>query len=216
MQALTAIGEVGIEYKGRSYLLRPSLFSMTRIGTPKEIVETFGIIMGGEPIAHPVYTPDAVKRWRAMRFETCLHVIRSCCDEDVTPLVGGLVPSRTGAGLRYQPGGMAIDAVLAIARCLMRHGVVGNAQRDTTKPEEVEDFNTEFNAADFVANAMAHLGMTAADAWQMTMTTFHGAMRAKFPAPPGGKPPKPHTPKQYDATMARLEKINALRRASKK
>lgn len=216
MNALTAVGEVGIEYKGRSYLLRPSLFSMTRIGTPQEIVETFGIVLGGEPEGHPVFAPDAAKRWRAMRFETCLHVIRSCCDDDVAPLIGGMVPSSTGRGIRYQPGAMDMEAVLAIARCLMRHGVVGNAKRDTSKPVDEEDFNAEFVAADFVAHAIAHLGMPAAEAWQMTMTTFHGAMRAKFPAPPGGKPPKPHTPKQYDATMARLEKINALRRASKK
>lgn len=210
MQALTAIGEVGIETGGRSYLLRPSLFSMTRIGSPSEIIEAFALLTGPEPTPiHPYVLPDLVKNWRRDRFRIALNVLHACSDDDLTPLVGGM----TGYN-RYSPGAMPIDDIVAVARSLIIHGVVGAAKPDSRRPVSDSDYMTEFKAAEYAATAIAHLGASEHEAWQMTMTSFAAAMRSKFPPDPKtANAPKPHTASEYDATMARLEKINAARAA---
>lgn len=210
MQALTAIGEVGIEVEGRSYLLRPSLFSMTRIGSPSEIVEAFALLTGSEPVVlHPFLLPDLVKNWRRDRFRVALNVMHACSDEDLTPLVGGMTGYR-----RYAPGAMPIDDIVAVARSLIVHGVVGAAKPDSRRPVSDSDYMTEFKAAEYAATAIAHLGASEHEAWQMTMTSFAAAMRSKFPPnPKDASAPKPHTATEYDATMARLKKINAARAA---
>ena len=210
MQVLTAIGEAGIEFEGRSYLLRPSLFSMTRIGSPSEIVEAFGLLTGPEPVPlHPFLLPDLVKNWRRDRFRMALNVLHACSDEDLTPLVGGM----SGYN-RYSRGAMAIDDIVAVARSLMLHGVVGAAKPDTSRAPQPGDFMTEFKASEYAAAAIAHLGASEAEAWRMTMTSFSAAMRSKFPPDPKkSEAPKPHTAAEYDATMARLKKINEARAA---
>lgn len=213
MQALTAIGEVGIEVEGRSYLLRPSLFSMTRIGSPAEIIEAFVLLTGSEPVpVHPFLLPDLVKNWRRDRFRAALNVLHACSDQDLTPVVGAMT-----AYNRYGSGAMSLHDVVAVARSLILHGVVGAAKPDPTRTPSADDYMTEFKAADYAAAAIAHLGASEADAWQMTMTSFSGAMRAKYPPQPkaAGADAKPHTASEYDATMARLKKINAARGAAK-
>lgn len=213
MQALTAIGEVGIEVEGRSYLLRPSLFSMTRIGSPAEILETFALLCGGEP---PRVFPDcpvldAAAKWRRDRFSAALIVMNSCTEDDLGELIGGFSGPR-----RYTPGRMPMADIIQVARSLILHGVTGNAKPDPRKPVKPGDYLTEFRAKDYVACAMAHLGASERDAWAMTMTSFTAAMRSKYP-PPEDKPDykAPPTPEVIDATMERLRKINALREGKK-
>ena len=213
MQALTAIGEVGIEVGGRSYLLRPSLFSMTRIGTPVEIVETFGLLCGPEPVNYFPGVPvlDPVPRWRRDRFSAALIVMNSCSADDLSDLIGAFTGYR-----RYRPGLMPMDDIIAIARSLIIHGVTGNAKPDSRRPPAKGDYLTEFKAGEYVACAMAHLGAAERDAWGMTMTSFSAAMRSKYPPPedtPGQRPAP--TLEVIDATMARLKKINALREGIK-
>lgn len=212
MQALTAIGEVGIETGGRSYLLRPSLFSMTRIGSPSEIVEAFALLTGPEPTPiHPFVLPNLVKNWRRDRFRMALNVLNACSPDDLTPLIGGMT-----AYNRYSPGLMPIDDIVAVARSLMIHGVTGVSKPESAANARPEDYSAEFKACDFVAAAMAHLGASESAAWAMTMTSFTAAMRAKYPPDPNTvNAPKPHTASEYDATMARLKRINAARAAKK-
>lgn len=213
MQALTAIGEVGIEVGGRSYLLRPSLFSMTRIGSPSEIVETFGLLCGPQPVNYFPGVPvlDPVAKWRRDRFSAALIVLNSCTAEDLSELIGGFTGYR-----RYTPGLMPMEDIIGVARSLIVHGVTGNAKPDPRRPPSKADYLTEFKAKDYVACAMAHLGASERDAWNMTMTSFSAAMRSKYPPPeekPGQRPAP--TLEDIDATMARLKKINALREGIK-
>lgn len=219
MRALTAIGEVGIETGGRSYLLRPSLFSMSQIGTPAEIVEATAILMSPEP-EHPAL----IKAFRRLRFDRALTVLYACSGaQDLGDLVGGLAPSGRGpielfnapfdfnelgkinCRPRYLPGRLPMSDIVALAQGLIRHGVMGDVEPD---PGRTGEALKEFKAADYVAAAIAHLGMSESDAWNMTMTSFIQVMRAKYPPPPG---PKPMTANDVDATLARLKKINALR-----
>lgn len=212
MQALTAIGEVGIEVGGRSYLLRPSLFSMSRIGSPTEIVEAFVKVQapGLEPM-HPVFDEWNAKRFKREQFEAAWLVLLCCMgEEDAGPLIGGWVPSTGGTGTRYSAGAMPIQDIIPIARSLLTHGVIGQVPPAPAGAPQ-GDFLKEFEAADFVASAVAHLGVSEKDAWQMTMTSLIRAMRSKYPPDPKSVQAKPPTGEQIDVTMDRLKKINLLR-----
>lgn len=203
MRALTAIGEVGIEHGGRSYLLRPSLFSMSQIGTPAEIVEVTAMLLAPEPA-----DPYLLKRFRKERFEHALTVLYCCAGEqDLGDLIGGMVPGR--GRISYSPGKMPLSDIVAIAQGLIRHGILGDAEPE---PGRVGEPMKEFKAVDFVSAAIAHLGMTESDAWNLTMTSFIQVMRSKFPPKPG---PKPMTAGDVDAKLARLAKINAARAGKK-
>lgn len=207
MQALTAIGEVGIEFEGRSYLLRPSLFSMTRIGSPSEIIEAAGILLSPEPAqAH------LLKLFRKRRFETALNVVYACAgDSDLTPLFGGIVPTGRGR-LAYSPGAASMGEIVALARGLIRHGVVGDV--DAAPADGSGEYISEFKAETYVSSAVAHLGLSEREAWNLTMTSYIKIVKAKFPPDP--KAVKPKTALEVDATMARLKRINAARAGVKK
>lgn len=204
MRALTAIGEVGIEIGGRSYLLRPSLFSISQIGSPTDIVETTAILLSPEPDNDYV-----LRRFRKERFERALTVLYACAgDQDLGDLIGGMVPTGRGR-IAYSPGQMPMSEIVAVAQGLIRHGIMGDVEPD---PGRVGEAMSEFKAGEYVAAAIAHLGLSESDAWNMTMTGFVQVMRSKYPPKPG---PKPMTAGDVDAKLARLEKINAMRAGKK-
>lgn len=226
MAAMTAIGEIGIETGGRSYLLRPSLFSMSQIGTPAEIVQTCALLMAEEP-----EDPLLLRAFRRERFDRALTVWYACAGEqDLGELIGGLAPApaarenlfdrpftlaelqRNNRRPRYVPGLLPMADIVALAKSLIRHGVLGDAEPVKGEQPRKGDFLSEFKAADYAAIAIAHLGRTEAEAWAMTMTSFIAVMRSKFPPQENEKAaPVPHTVEEYDAAMANLAKINAAR-----
>lgn len=210
MHILTEIGEIGLEYQGREYRLRPSLAAMARIGTPAEIVEVFGLVLGGppEPTGNPVLDRPRWRAWGREQFRAALSVLHACCDDDLSPLIGWTTERMT-----YRPGAMPAANITVLARELLRHGVIGDVPTDPRQPKRGK-FSPEFHARDFAALAMAHLGLSEAEAWQMTMTSFILAMRAKFPPPE--TPTKDDAPSEeaHDATMAWLAAVNAKRVAA--
>lgn len=230
MPAMTAIGEIGIETEGRSYLLRPSLFSMTQIGSPTEIVQTCALLMAEEPD-----DPVLLRAFRRERFDRALTVWYACAgDQDLGDLIGGLAPAppsgdnlfnstfslqdlrRLNRRPRYVPGLLPMADIVALARTLIRHGVMGDAEPTKDARPKASEYMSEFKAMDYAATAVAHLGYSEAEAWNMTLTSFLAAMRSKFP--PAEKTPeaiKPHTAEEYDATMANLAEINKLRARKK-
>lgn len=204
MRALTAIGEVGIETGGRSYLLRPSLFSMSQIGSPADIIEATALLLAPEPGPE---NPFILKRFRKERFEWALTVMYSCAGEqDLGDLIGGMVPGR--GRINYSPGAMPPHSIVAIAQGLIRHGILGDVENDSEPGGETM---SEFHAQEYVSAAIAHLGLSESDAWNMTMTSFVNVMKSKFPRKPGETVAKPLTGAEVDATMARLAEINKLR-----
>ncbi len=204
MQILTEIGEIGVHAGERVHILRPSLYAMTQIGDPEEIVRVFASVMEAAP-----------------SFVDALGVIYACAETDVSDIFGRIesiesVPERPlingeimGA-TRYVEGAVPPEHVVYLARRLLLHGVTGALPPLPLKDGETQEFTPTFDARDHVAVAMAHLGLSEREAWQMTMTSFIGAMRAKFPpeATPGSKAPSID---EYEADMARLDKINAIR-----
>lgn len=194
MRILTEVGEIGVHHGDREYKLRPSLYAMSQLGDPKEIVELYVNVMGNGA------------------FDDALSVIFACSEEDLSPVFGCYVPAQAGTGWRYKAGKADIRHVMPIAQCLLKHGITGSLPEIRQKEQQSGSFTQEFNARDHVALAMAHLGMSELDAWDLTMTSLVGALRSKYPPQPSNDPgSKAPTKQQHDETMAWFERVEAMR-----
>lgn len=200
MRAITSVGEVGVSAGDHEYLFRPSLSAMDSLGSPTDIVELFGLLFS-EPKINPIWPMESYRSWEREVLATAYDVLVACCDEDTTKLLGHM-GSRWGS---FVPGLMPSSHMLPIARSLMQHGVIG-IKTEGLPVKPVEDYTPEFNAREFVSQAVAHLGMATAEAWQLTMTEFTGAMQSKF-----GKPETLPSLDEHDDSMEQLKAINAMR-----
>lgn len=203
MRANTHIGEASAQFDGVTFMFRPTLANIAEIGTPAEIVEVFALVMS--EAAEPAH------QWQQLG--AALRVLYHCADEltpDLERLLGNWVDPYPR---RYTPGRMPVHAIVALARQMLRHGVVGvpldepAGKRLTNK----NDYSDQFKAAEYVAIASAHLGVSIGDAWQMTMTSLVQILAAKFP------PDKRTTVtekdlERNDQAVAWLERVNAARK----
>lgn len=188
---LTDIGEIAVHMGADCYKLRPSLYAISQLGTPEEIVQIYARVMSEVPDLGDV-----------------LHVINCCAVDDVSAVFGCLVPARApgATGLRFKMGRAPFAHAVYIARSLLRHGVTGALPPQEDREPTDGDYSPVFDARANVAVAMAHLGASSAQAWAMTMTELVGAMRAKFPPLPeldekGRRVPPKMKREEYDATM---------------
>lgn len=197
------IGEASAQLDGVTFMFRPTLANIAEIGSPTEIVETFALVMS------EASTPE--HQWQ--QIGAAMRVLYHCAD-DLTPdlerLLGQWVDPTPR---RYTPGRMPVHAIVALARQMMRHGVVGvPLDQPAGKPlTNKNDYSDQFKAAEYVAIATAHLGVSIGDAWQMTMTSLVQILAAKFP------PDKRATVtekdlERNDQAVAWLERVNAARK----
>lgn len=201
MRAITSAGEVGVSVGDLDFLFRPSLSAMDSIGSPTEIVEKFSILFT-PPKLNPIWPVSSYRVWEREVMATAYDVLMACCDEDVTPLLGHM-GSKWGS---FVPGAMPANDMVQIARALMRHGVIGVKPEGRPIARPKEEYVPEFKPREFVAQAIAHLGLSSAEAWNLTMTEFSSAMQSKF-----GKPETLPPAEEHDEAMARLAEINRLR-----
>ncbi|MDF3863460.1 DUF6246 family protein [Pseudomonas denitrificans (nom. rej.)] len=181
------------------FVLRPSLYAMSQIGQPAEIVDVFVRVMadaGGE-------------KGIADQFGDALAVLHACADRDMSAVFGYFDET-----LKYVPGAADVAHIIPLARCLLRHGVTGAIPPLPRRADEEPEYLREFVARDHVALAIAHLGLSEREAWAMTMTGLVSSMRAKFPQiesnAPGARAP---TKEEHEATMDWFDKIEAKRKA---
>jgi hypothetical protein len=187
MRILTDIGEIGIHATGRDVLLRPSLYAMSQLA---DAVDSFATL-------HGVGSPRD-------QFHAALDVLQACTDEDITDLVGRM-GSRYGT---WVMGQIPPADLILLALSLIRHGVVGVVPKLPPSPEE-GGYTSVFEPRELVASAIAHLGLNEDQAWQLTVTGYVLAMRAKFPRPKNG--PGAPSAAELDAAFERLSAINKAR-----
>jgi hypothetical protein len=108
--------------------------------------------------------------------------------------------------------------MLVMARSLLQYGLIGPMvekseeakKEEADKPRDRSKFSKEFDALAFVSRAVTHLGMSEAEAWNMTVTSFSAHWQAKY----GEHKEKRHS-EEHDSTMKWLAKVNELRDARK-
>lgn len=206
---ITSIGEMVISTTDKDFFFKPSFNAMANIGTPQEIVEIYATINGLsaqkalsaaissygrvtpfllKSIAKPAYGREVLS--------AAIIIMRSCCEDDISSLVGTWKPSKKG--MMYVRGGMPVADIVTIGRRLIEHGVVGMSkmrklQRDEGKKGE---FTKEFNTMEYISMARAHFGMSREQAEDLTMTELQELIKVKFPQKAG------FTREEYDDIYA--------------
>lgn len=159
------------------FVFRPSLGRIASLGAPHEIVAMYAALHG----------PNAAKE--------AAYVLACLCDkDDATPLIGWV----DGDG--RHPGQMPDAEQIIIAQHLMRHGMVGKAKPSTGGGQ----YSDKFDAAEYVAAARVHLGLSSADAEALSMTEFQTMFEMKFPQQ-GDKARDVPSREQYDAAMKAIK-----------
>jgi hypothetical protein len=165
--------------EGVEFTFTPSLGRIAALGTPQEIVKLYAGLHG------PSAAKDAV------------YILASLCEQDdPTPLVGWI--DEDGA----HPGLMPESEQIIIARHLMQHGIAGKARPDSKKGDG--KYSDKFEAAEYIAAARVHLGLSSADAEALSMTEFQTMFEMKFPSKVDGKRDVP-TREEYEASLKAIE-----------
>ena len=219
--AMTQIGEVLVGSRQKDYLFRPSFAAMTRIGSPKEIVQVFYDINHDEVtplLQRAMETYGGIPAWLIAHVSTAkfvaksisaaINVLAACCDDECSALTGEMVPSRKrSGGLVWHPGLLPFSDIVVLASSLMAHGIIGKAKVRQLQRNESGNMVTEFKAIEYINSARVHFGMPYAKAERLTMTEFILLLNAKYPEQKG------YTREEYDQTtddfFARRERRKA-------
>lgn len=218
---LTEIGEMRISLSDRSFFFKPSFRAMNEIGTPKEIVEVYARLNGIDyvaPLQHVEYLPFGAQMQVMKTISKPVYgrhvlsaayiVMQSCCEDDVSVLIGGWKP--TPLGVRYVPGIMPVSDIIIIARNLMQHGIIGKSPLKV--PERLEEHGkkttSEFHASQYIISARTYFDMTRDEAENLSMTEFQMMIKNKYPEPKGLT--KEERAAEYDQAKADRERMKAL------
>lgn len=218
---LTEIGEMRISLSDRSFFFKPSFRAMNEIGTPKEIVEVYAKLNGIDyvaPLQHVEYLPFGAQMQVMKTISKPVYgrhvlsaayiVMQSCCEDDVSVLIGGWKP--TPRGVRYVQGIMPVSDIIIIARNLMQHGIIGKSPLKV--PERLEEqgkkTTNEFHASQYIISARTHFDMTRDEAENLSMTEFQMMIKNKYPEPKGLT--KEERAAEYDQAKADRERMKAL------
>ena len=218
---LTEIGEMRISLSDRSFFFKPSFRAMNEIGTPKEIVEVYAKLNGIDyvaPLQHVECLPFGAQMQVMKTISKPVYgrhvlsaayiVMQSCCEDDVSVLIGGWKP--TPRGVRYVPGMMPVSDIIIIARNLMQHGIIGKSPLKV--PERLEEqgkkTTNEFHASQYIISARTHFDMTRDEAENLSMTEFQMMIKNKYLEPKGLT--KEERAAEYDQAKADRERMKAL------
>lgn len=199
MKPITSIGECMISTADKDFFFKPSLINMTSIGSEEEIVGIYSTLNGFEinrvissSIERFGTIPECILKavnkpaYGRQVLNAAILVMQSCCDEDISSLVGSYRPSNRG--MVYVPGGMPISHIVIIAKRLAEHGIIGkHPKQEMTAVEEAkaksrkDEYTSAFIVNDYLNTARVHLDMTRAEAEQLTMTELQGLLATKYP-----------------------------------
>lgn len=175
---------------GRTWAFAPSLGRVATLASPAGIVDLFAELHG----------PRAA--------EVAGEVLAAFADE--APDLHDLIGWRGEDG--WHDGLMPPAERVILAQHLMQHAVSGRPDPKAARSEG-GDYARTFDAAEFIALARAHLGVTAAEAEAMSMTELQALMKAKYPPEKTGARPTPISREAYRAGMARARAMREARRA---
>lgn len=160
-------GFAEINIGGEVYTLAPSLLNISKIGTPKEIIESFHIISN--------YDVNYITS-----FSTACNILQ-CCGLPFF-VTGGLRFSELKNKTLIYPGLLPIDDVFILAAHCLKHGVCGivDDNKEDDKEEKKPKPMTEFDAHKFIVDAMDILSLSLSEAENLTMTQFGKLINAKL------------------------------------
>lgn len=202
------IGHTYIDSDVGLFEFYPTFKNIRSICEPEELPSVFanvnGVIKHKAEISEIAGLSSMANIYRRSLYQLCALIMQSCCDKDITPLVGRIKWERSPK--HFQLGVMPLDHMVAFCKILLKHGVIGIHQGKSESGDKCD----KIDVYDFVNIAMAHLDMSKYQAESLTKTEFDKLMIVKFPEsnkPTNGAP----TDEEYHNTMAFLDKVNAKR-----
>lgn len=222
---LADIGEARISLEDKSFFFKPSFSAMSKIGSGSEIVDIYASLNGIDYIKalkRLSLVPEKSQQFAAHSYSKSCYgrhvlsaayvVIQSCCDDDVSILIGSWKP--TPAGVRYIKGLMPIAVIIEMAKMLMEHGLMGKSPLKVPQKSGNKSSTTnEFNISQYILSARTHFKMTRDEAEDLTMTEFQMMIKNKYPEPEGIT--KEQHKELYDDAKVMREKL-AAKMAKKK
>ncbi len=140
-------GFATIKVDGVGYELAPTLLNISKIGSPKQIVDHFSLIRFKDNLG----------------YVSCVNVLEACGLP--SKILGGLSGFKNGKP-QYVMGRIPCDDVFVLANHCMKHGVCGIGEPKGAKTKPI----TEFNPYQMINLAKQVLDITLTEAEQLTMT----------------------------------------------
>lgn len=167
MGPIFSIGQQAIIYAGESYTFTPSFRHVAAIGEPEQIVDYYNYL-----------TSDNAD---TVALCSMAYDVMSACSDRKLPkgLLWETANSWDGSRVVMVKGKVDLSAQILMAVDLLYMGIIGRPFR--LKEQSKGKPMREFDAAEFVGAAVAHLGMPTESAWSMCMVDFQIAMKSKFP-----------------------------------
>lgn len=200
MKAIKEHGETIINYRDKSFFFRPSFKAMDDLGSPDDIVQKFADIHDDSTVrliqalhqncgSLPSWSLDYFSKYGTIRTAllAAMDVMTVCCDEDITPLIGEIRPSKRGDRLWvWNKGAMRHEEIVIIASNLIQHGIIGKAKvRVPIRNEPAKKTTNKFRAVEYINAARTHFCISRAEAESLTMTEFQLMLNAKYPPQEG-------------------------------
>lgn len=171
-----AIGEAAIYVDGQEVILRPSFANMQKIGTPEEIKETLWDCFNA------LQKQQAGLELHYSDILPCSIVFDACGGDLIDSKVFGQL-SVSDDKIEWIAGVEPIDNLIVMANHLLSWGINGKPSKGRLRKAANEKDGKEylFDPLEFVGAAVAHLGMSTEDAWNLTMVEFQRIMDSKYP-----------------------------------
>lgn len=205
--ANTRIGEVGINWDGKEYILRPSFYRLNQLEDCEQYLQT---------ASECLWLIDHGVEPGYLKLLDCVYVLQTLAD-DLMPekLTGYPVASAVKGGLKWKMGQMTLRATAALAVGLLKQGLYGKPSRDRVElaklDKRISQNTDKFDLLKFVGMAMAPngLGKSSSDAWAMTMIEFQAAMDAQYPLTEKDKARIPPPPEVMQKLASKVDSANA-------
>ena len=200
---LTRYGFGAIHIDDKQYKISPTFQNIDKLGTPKEIIETFTSFFNCPSI-----------NWQ---YHRAVEILQACCEPKLPEKVTGRfrVDGRGKMKLVNPPSQDFMHDIIVLASHCLKYGVVGVTNSES--PEEGEPIS-EFDVYHFIGLACEHLGRTREQAADMTLTEFMMAWDIKFPEQAKERKENARKAKALNALMEyqkELDEKAAQKRAAK-
>lgn len=195
MRANVYAGELGVDWGEHEYVFRPSFRALANLGDKHRLLTLLNRVQ--QPTRHG--------------FITALNVLDAFYTGDrvqLDRLIGVHRPVRDR--LRYVQGRMPFENVHALGARLLVNAIVGDPTRKGEKSKGGKV--SSFDPSEFVGTAQAHLAVSAADAWDMTMIEFQRAMDAKYPPKEEEKQKEMPSEEEAQSVVAYIEAFRKRQR----
>ena len=202
------IGHTYIDSEVGRFEFYPTFKNIRSICDPEDVAGYFanlnGVIQQKSLVASNLGFNSLVNSYSRSLYQLCTLIMQSCCDDDITPLVGRIRWEKSAK--HFKLGVMPVEHMISFSKILLKHGLIGipsSGSKSNKKCDKIDVY-------DFVHLAMAHLDMSKEQAENLTKTEFDKLMMVKFPEE---KKPSDNAPsdEEYYEAMAMLDKIDASR-----